>query len=229
MDAALSQRPKWSIDRVLERLVGQDVRVAAEAFAPPNSNHGYSGGLICVRGLMLPDNSQPAGLPVFFEGRLCHFERHIGVVFVWLDAPASLETASEGSVFFRGQTAVILRGPAVVELTFPFQVEKLPVDPRNYWQDLRVPRAQFEFPFPGDDGSDSNGLFSVGSQAPPVLPASIQAPRPSEQRSAPVDSPPSLAVDRGARADAVEGEACWPERERKPTPIPNSNCSPSTH
>lgn len=48
---------------------------------------------------------------------------------------------------FRGKTAVILRGPALVELAFPFEVEKLPQRPDNYWHDLRTSRVQFELPF----------------------------------------------------------------------------------
>ena len=50
----------------------------------------------------------------------------------------------------RGKAAIILRGPAVLELAFPINVERLPADPDNYWRDLRLPRAQFEFPFSPD-------------------------------------------------------------------------------
>ena len=66
-----------------------------------------------------------------------------GVVWVQLEAPASPASPPEGLVFFRGKAAVILRGPAVLELAFPFHVERLPADPNNYWRDLRVPRVQF--------------------------------------------------------------------------------------
>jgi hypothetical protein len=100
-----------------------------------------------VRDLFLPDNSQPAGLPVFFEGRLVHYERQIGVVVVFLEAPSAPEAAGDGTTLVRGQLAVLLRGPAVVELAAPFHAERLPADPTNYWRDLRLPTAQFEFSF----------------------------------------------------------------------------------
>lgn len=150
MNTLLNHRSKRDIDRRLERLLGQDVRVAAKSFLPPSRPGSAPLRFIPVRDLYLPDNSQPAGLPVFFEGRLQQFERQIGVVLVCLDAPASLAASSEGAVFFRGKAAVILRGPAVLELAFPFHVEKLPTEPDNYWRDLRAPRAQFEFAFSPD-------------------------------------------------------------------------------
>ena len=53
--------------------------------------------------------------------------------------------------------AVLLRGPALVQLAFPFQVERLPADEENYWRDVRIPRAQFEFPF-GDGSSAQREL-----------------------------------------------------------------------
>jgi hypothetical protein len=34
-----------------------------------------------------------------------------------------------------------------VGLAFPFQVERLPRDPENYWLDLCIQRAQFESRF----------------------------------------------------------------------------------
>ena len=148
MDTELTQRPRWEIDRLLDSLIGIDVRVAAKSFSPPPPAYvDKPPKLMPVRDLFLPDNSQPEWLSVFFEGQLQHYERQIGVVFVKLDAPALLETAIDGLVYFRGQTAIILRGPAVVELAFPFQVERLPADPENYWRDLRLPCAQFEFPY----------------------------------------------------------------------------------
>jgi hypothetical protein len=155
MGAELTQRPKWEIDQVLERLVGADVRVAAKSFAPGQWDRSKRPPrLVPVREVYLPDNAQPEGLPVFIEGQLRHFERQIGVVFVWLDALRVPETATDGLAHFRGRTVVILRGPAVVELAFPFQVEQLPKDPDNYWRDVRVPRAQFEFQFVVDAPRD---------------------------------------------------------------------------
>src|SRR5512137_121403 len=112
MNPETKQRPKWEIDLALERLAGQDVRVAAKSFSPATHQRNGSLRLIPVGDLYLPDNSQPAGSVVFFEGRLQRHERQIGVVRVWLDALASMETASDSSIYFRGKTAVILRGPA---------------------------------------------------------------------------------------------------------------------
>ena len=150
MNTQHNRRQQWEIDRTLERLRGEDVRVVAKSFSPPTRNGHPPLRFLPVRDLYLPDNSQPAGRPVFFEGRLLEFERQIGVVFVRLDAPAAVAASPEGAVLFRGKAAVILRGPAVLELAFPFHVERLPADPDNYWRDLRVPRAQFEFPFSPD-------------------------------------------------------------------------------
>ena len=147
MNPPLNHRPPWEVDRRLERLRGENVRVAAKYFSP-SPRHGHAPlRLLPVRDLYLPDNSLPAGRPVFFEGRLLEFERQIGVVSVQLDAPTAFAASAQGAVLFRGQAAVILRGPAVLELAFPFHIERLPSDPDNYWRDLRLPRAQFEFSF----------------------------------------------------------------------------------
>ena len=147
MNTQQNHRPPWEVDRHLERLRGENVRVAAKSFSPA-PGHGHAPlRLLPVRDLYLPDNSQPAGRPVFFEGRLLEFERQIGVVFVRLEAPTACAASAQGAVLFRGQAAVILRGPAVLELAFPFHIERMPSDPDNYWRDLRLPRAQFEFPF----------------------------------------------------------------------------------
>ena len=150
MNTHLNHRPKWDIDHILERLLGEEIRVAGKSFAPPARPGVAPLRFIPVRDLFLPDNSQPAGRPVFLEGQLVEFERQIAVVWVRLAAPLWPASAPEGLTFFRGQAAVILRGPAVVELAFPFHVERLPNDPDNYWRDLRRPHAQFEFPFSAD-------------------------------------------------------------------------------
>ena len=84
---------------------------------------------------------------MYFEGRLREFSRRIGVVDARLDSPTIVNEPVEGAVGFRGSTAVILAGPAIVRLAFPFKVEKLPTDPANYWEDRRFPRAQFWLPF----------------------------------------------------------------------------------
>jgi len=140
-------RPKLEIDRVLDRLVGADVRVAAEAFSPPGWNGEIPSTLISVRELVLFDNRRTADLPVYFEGRLQQFVRRIGVVYVCLERPRFAEESVDGMVYFRGRTAAILRAPAFVPLAFPFHVEKLPPDACNYWRDLHFPGVQFEFPF----------------------------------------------------------------------------------
>ncbi len=64
----------------------------------------------------------------YFEGKLNRFTRAVGVAYVLVDAPAHTERSSEGIVYFRGSMALILRGPATVELAFPFSVERLPRD-----------------------------------------------------------------------------------------------------
>ena len=103
--------------------------------------------LTSVRDLVLPDNTAARGLPVFFEGRLERWRRRIGVVHLWLSAPAERHRFGDGVLLFRGRSVVLLSGPATVELGVPFHVEALPATARNYWQDLRRPRVQFDLPF----------------------------------------------------------------------------------
>lgn len=144
----LMQRPKWDVDRLLEGLAGEQVRVAAESFAPPRPNGETWPRLIPVADLILPDNSSAGSLPVYVEGRLEAFERRIGVVDVILSAPTGRgASVSEGITAFRGTTAVVLLGPARVRLAFPFVIERLPADDENYWRDLRGPRVQLELPW----------------------------------------------------------------------------------
>jgi hypothetical protein len=64
----MQTRPKWEIDLVLERLVGEEIRVAARAFTPVRKPGEKPLALSPVRTLFLPDNSRPAGLPVFLRG-----------------------------------------------------------------------------------------------------------------------------------------------------------------
>src|SRR5690349_9959018 len=123
MSADLSVKNKWEIDCILEGLLGAEVRVAARSFSPARWSGENSFRFVAARSLYLPNNSQPAGLPVFFEGRLQEFARNVAVVLVCLDSSRSAEGAADGTLYFRGSTAVIVRGPAVVELAFPFQVE----------------------------------------------------------------------------------------------------------
>lgn len=159
-------RPKWDIDQTLESLIGQEVRVAAKSFSPTTADGTFPRGFVPVSNLFLPDNSQPAGLPVFFEGRLQRFCRRIGVVYVCLESPSNPETGADGTAPFRGSLAVILKGPAIVELAFPFKVERLPLDSDNYWRDLRVPRVQFEFTFTPDTEPATASRGSNGSLEP---------------------------------------------------------------
>ncbi len=139
-------RPQWDIDRRLAALVGCDIRVAADAFAPIQADGKPWPDLIAVEDLLLPDNTRPEGRPVFFEGKLREFTRQIAVVQVWLDAPTRPAASAQGMIHFRGASAVLIQGPALVRLAFPFRVERLPSDERNYLSDLRLVRAQFHLP-----------------------------------------------------------------------------------
>ena len=231
-----TQRPEWAIDHVLDRLMSADIRVAAKSFSPRRGTGEDPSRLIPVRHLILPDNSQPDGLPVFFEGCLRQYERHIGVVLAWLDPPTPQDGTAEGVVCFRGQTVVIVRGPALVELAFPFQVERLPADPENYWRDLRLPRAQFELPFAaaagnGKAGPDPNlpDFCRCLSSNFPTLAGASGVPSTPERRLPSVDLAPPNAVDRDHGAKAVKGEECGLQPGPNQTMIRNSNCSPSTH
>jgi len=144
MGTEIGERRVWHIDQVLGALVGQDVRVAAQSFCPTLKNGKAHQVFVSPRELVLADNTSARGLPLYVEGRLSRFSRQIGVVHVELDSPAFATDSVEGSTCFRGGIAVILRGPAIVRLAFPFRVEKLPRGADNYWEDIRLPRAQFK-------------------------------------------------------------------------------------
>lgn len=146
MSAEVVHRPEWPIDHILGGLIGVNVRVAAESFSPIRWNGDVPRLFITSRDLVLPDNSRADGLPLYFEGKLRQFFRQIGVVYVDLESIAGPEQSAQGVVYFRGKSAVILRGPAVVKLAFPFRVERLPAHEDNYWSDLHLPRVQFELP-----------------------------------------------------------------------------------
>src|SRR5205085_10093337 len=125
MEMAANPQPSWEIDRILQRCIGYDVRVCARQFAPvPTGKHVPA--FLPVGNIILSDQSRPENLPVFFEGKLDSFHRQIGVVRVRLWLPTLADTASDGLVTFRGKLAVIIRGPALVELQAPFHVEQLP-------------------------------------------------------------------------------------------------------
>ena len=140
-------RPQWAIDLRLDRLLGQPVRVAVEAFLPRRWHGPPLPQMIPAAQLILPDNHTAEGRPVFFEGRCEAYRRHIGVVEVTLGALFSPARPANGIVAFRGRSAVVLPGPALVRLAVPFVVERLPADEANYRRDLRLPTAQLEWPW----------------------------------------------------------------------------------
>lgn len=148
MNPETRHRPKWQIDQVLDSLIGENVRVAAESFAPTRWNSEFPTAFISTRELVLPDNTRADGLPLYFEGRLRRYVRQIAVVYVDLDPLAATAESAEGVICFRRAMAVILRGPAVVKLAVPFRVEKIPSETVNYWEDLQMSRAQFRLPLP---------------------------------------------------------------------------------
>lgn len=147
MGSEVIHRPKWEIDIRLECLIGEHVRVVADSFSPARWNGEAMPTMISAGKLILPDNSPATGLPLFFEGILKEFVRRVGVVYVRIEPPSFSEQSAEGIVCFRGKTAVILSGPATVQLAYPFVIEKLPSAIDNYWQDLRFSRVQFKLPF----------------------------------------------------------------------------------
>lgn len=147
MTPELVQRPQWEIDKVLEALIGQNIRVAARSFTPTRPQEAGPIQFALVRHLYLPDNSQPGSLPVYFEGVLRQFERRVAVVYVCLGSRTTSERVPDGPIHFRGKIAVIVQGPALIELAYPFRIERLPGDAVNYWADLRFPTAQFRLPF----------------------------------------------------------------------------------
>ena len=200
-----TNRPRWQIDQVLDDLMGADIRVEAKSFSPLPWTVGKQPRLLPVGQLILPDNTPAVGFPVFFEGQLLSFERRIGMVVVALESPSTRDGISEGLNFFRGRTSVILRGPAVVELAFPFRVERLPLDPENYWRDLRQPRAQFEFPFPE---TPRDQIHPAGVGLTDSSSVSSPGQRSAERCLAPVDLPPPNAVDGNNGANAAKGELC---------------------
>ena len=138
-------KPTWEIDRTLQSLVGAQIRVGAEAFAPLAQGRSIQERLTPASQLILPDNTPVDGQPVFFEGRLEQFSRQIGLVRVQLGPAEGF--GAQGMILFRGRGAVILPGPAAVQLSVPFHIERLPKGEENYWRDLRVPCAQLLFDF----------------------------------------------------------------------------------
>lgn len=141
----VAERRRWEIDARLSALVGRPVRVGARAFAPQGWTRTENRDLITAAQLILTDGST-AVLPLLFEGRLLDYVRRIAVVHVRLDGLDSNECGGDGVVAFRGATATILRGPALVELAFPFFAEALPLDASNYFADRQAARCQLLLP-----------------------------------------------------------------------------------
>jgi hypothetical protein len=137
------QRPEWEIDKRLKTLIGENVRVQASSFWPGAERNGAPP--IKAKALRLPDNTTLDG-PLFLEGKLLSFRREIGVVFVTLDRPALEGDTANGRVLFRGQAAVIIQGPATVLLDASHFVEKIPNDPKLYWNHLTASGSQFDLP-----------------------------------------------------------------------------------
>ncbi|MCP5528027.1 MAG: hypothetical protein H7A47_14640 [Verrucomicrobiales bacterium] len=147
MEAGLeTQRPAWPIDHLLAGLQGRAVRVAAEAFVPRGDHVPALPALIPTARLILPDGSTPDGRVVYFEGLLEGHVRRIGIVDVVLAAPPSPVDCADGITAFRGSTVVILPGPAIVRLAYPFVIEAIPDDSINYWRDFSRRGVQFELP-----------------------------------------------------------------------------------
>jgi hypothetical protein len=141
------QRQEWEIDRRLKALLGENVRVRVSSFLPGKATVNGSPP-VDVKTLRLPDNST-VDEPLFLEGKLEDFQRRIGVVYVTLGLstlPAG--EAANGRVSFRGASAVVLQGPARVQLHPTLFVERIPSDPNVYWNHLTAPEAQLDLPMP---------------------------------------------------------------------------------
>jgi hypothetical protein len=139
-----THRPKWEIDKRLEALLGENIRVRAHAFCPPNWD-GEPTHVIEASALILPDNTAVDRDEIYFEGKLLGFRREIAVVFVSIGKPDADSTAN-GRVAFRGRGAVILPGPATVQLHQEHFIERIPTDSIFYWSHLGSTGAQFNLP-----------------------------------------------------------------------------------
>jgi len=144
MQTAMNERRAWAIDQRLADWVGFAVRVRADVFTPRRWN-GESHS-IDLRKFTLPDGTQVDRDPVYVEGMLKEFTRRIAVVWVEL-GPLPVVGTAEGRVLFRGRPAVVLRGPATVQLHSSHFIEKLPTELNHYWNHLSAPDPQMELPF----------------------------------------------------------------------------------
>ena len=139
-------RPRWEIDKRVHALIGENVRVKANAFSPPHLSGGPA-SRIEASSLVLPDNSTVDNDDLFFEGKLLAFRREVAVVIVLLGRPVISGDSANGRVLYRGKTAVILPGPATVELHRDHFIDKIPSESRLYWAHLRTSGPQFNLPF----------------------------------------------------------------------------------
>lgn len=136
------------IERKLKTLVGFNVRLKVRRISPDGRRFTFANELV------FPDGFRADGLPVFYEGEVKAVERRIGVILVALGTPTFSNHVGDGLIQMRGKLCAIASGPAIVELEFPFSVEKLPTDETNYWGDLRLPTFQFELPFEAYGGDN---------------------------------------------------------------------------
>ena len=76
-------RPEWEIDKRLKLLMGENIRVRAAAFCPPNWN-GEPARSIPASNLILPDNTTVHRDELYFEGKLLAHRQEVALVFVVL-------------------------------------------------------------------------------------------------------------------------------------------------
>jgi hypothetical protein len=82
------------------------------------------------------------------------------------DLPPLARDGQRWVIRFRGKAALIVLDPAIVELAFPYRVERFPPDALNYWRDLRVPGSQFGFPCITNHRGGQH-IFRDGCPVPP--------------------------------------------------------------
>jgi hypothetical protein len=145
MSLEIGNRPEWEIDKRLKRLLGENVRVRAQAFCPPKWN-GEPEKVIQASSLVLPDNTAVQKDELYFEGNLLAYRREVALVFVELGRLTLQGETANGRVLYRGRPAVILQAPAAVQLHADHFVEKIPKDFQFYWNHLILSGRQFELP-----------------------------------------------------------------------------------
>lgn len=146
MDAAIDQRRTWKIDQRLAALVGCPIRVRAESIVLKGWNGVPLKHIIDNQNFILPDGTKIERDPVYVEGMLKEFARHVAVVFVELES-LPFDGAAEGRVLFRGESAVFLQAPATVQLHPSYFVERLPADTNSYWHHLSAIDPQMRLPW----------------------------------------------------------------------------------